>query len=284
MTNISYRGPSRVLIVGNGRVARAFLDQLNRTRRAHTDAGPSSLPFVHWHRGQTASLHELCLKESPTHVWLAVSDDSIAEFVQNNIECLIGRTVTHFCGGKPSFRVSHGHKLLQVHVAHPLTTFGDVTHAQWRDDFDRIPFVLEKPIDESTPPPKLDELLPGFTNPVFYLAAKDRAYYHALCALAGGLTVQLWEALATRFQFELGVPSSALHHFLHQISRNLSRHLENRKSVLTGPVARGDHQSVVLHKSALDQRHEVLLARLYQDFETLHRCEHERSLLEKRGN
>lgn len=267
---------SRVLIIGNGRVARAFLEHLNQN--------PALAPYAHWHRGLASSLHDVCIKEAPTHVWLAVSDDSIAEFTKSNLASLVGRTVTHFCGGKPSFNVSNGRESLQVHVAHPLTTFGDVTKAQWRADFDRIPFVLEKPNDELASLPKLAELLPGFKNPVFYLQAKDRAYYHALCALAGGLTVQLWEALAARFHNELGVPPTALHHFLSQIGRNLDQHLENQKTVLTGPVARGDRGSVELHKAALEERNEVLLARLYQDFETVHRCELELALLEKRGN
>lgn len=271
---------TKILVVGNGRVARAFLQHLSHLHQAQSAHAPL---FTHWHRGLQSSLREHCQQESPTHVWLAVSDDSIAEFVRSNFESLAGRTVTHFCGGKPSFRVTSERESLQVHVAHPLTTFGDVTKAQWRTSFEHIPFVLEKPLDGLASAPKLEALLPGFKNPVFHLRPTDRAYYHALCALAGGLTVQLWQALAARFELDLELPPTALRHFLNQIGQNLNQHLDNRTSVLTGPVARGDLESVTIHKTALEERNEVLLARLYQDFQTVHRCELERSILEKRG-
>lgn len=262
---------AKILVIGNGRVARAFLEYL---RREPTDP---QYDVLHWHRRMDQSLHELCLKRDPipTHIWLAVSDDSIVEFAKNHLDCLVGKTVTHFSGGKPSFEIGNGvsaGKTVKVHAAHPLTTFGDVTHANWKENFEKIPFVLEK-TENSENQMELRDLLPGFRNPVFFLKPQDRVFYHALCALAGGLTVQTWETVAALFENRLDIPPAALRHFLSQIGQNLLLNLDSHRSVLTGPVARGDREMVKLHKSALEERNEALLARLYQDFETLHQRE-----------
>lgn len=261
---------AKILIIGNGRVARAFLEYLRR------DPKDPQLDVLHWHRRMDQSLDELCLKRAPipTHIWLAVSDDSIVEFAKNHLDCLVGKNVTHFSGGQPSFEIGNGVSAItvKVHAAHPLTTFGDVTQLSWKENFEKIPFVLEK-TENSEDQIELHDLLPGFRNPVFFLKPQDRLFYHALCALAGGLTVQTWETVAALFENKFDIPPAALRHFLNQIGQNLSLNLDSHRSVLTGPVARGDREMVKLHKSALEERHESLLARLYQDFETLHQRE-----------
>jgi hypothetical protein len=41
--------------------------------------------YIHWHRQLGAQFSEFCMpKQAPTHVWIAVSDDAISEFVEEN--------------------------------------------------------------------------------------------------------------------------------------------------------------------------------------------------------
>jgi predicted short-subunit dehydrogenase-like oxidoreductase (DUF2520 family) len=255
---------TKILIVGNGRVASAFLQHLRKR---------SSAEVAQWSRSCDQSLVEICRNFNPTHVWLAISDDSVFEFAKTHCDSLAKRVVVHFSGGKPSFEIAVGNTLMKVHVAHPLTTFGDIAQKNWDENFEKIPFVIER-ANRPEQQMQLQDLLPGLRNPTFFLHSNDRPYYHALCALAGGLTVQIWEAVKSRFKDQLSLSPQVLEHFLLQVGENLKLNLATSNSVLTGPLARGDHEMVRSHKTTLENRSEILLARLYGDFESLNRQEY----------
>ena len=97
-------------------------------------------------------------------------------------------------------------------------------------------------------------------NPCFPLKTGDKAYYHALCALAGGFTAVLWReffsAMATRF----GAPREALAAYPRRIIENV---IASSDGALTGPVARGDTETIDAHLEALDG---TALANVYQAF------------------
>lgn len=248
--------PSRVLIVGNGRVANAFKTYIQSQ-------------CSHWHRQLGVKFSDFCAKEGPTHVWIAVSDDAISEFVEENFTSLVGKTVCHFSGGKPSLTVSRGEQRLTVHATHPLTTFGNTSDPSWVQTFSQIPFVLDR--STVTPDFRLESLLPGIENPVHSIDASDRPYYHALCALAGGLTVMTWESVQARFQSNLNLDPSVLKVFRNQIFQNLSAAGET--SVLTGPVARGDLNMIATHFGALETKSDATLMQMYSLLVQLNRLE-----------
>jgi predicted short-subunit dehydrogenase-like oxidoreductase (DUF2520 family) len=164
-------------------------------------------------------------------------------------EGLDDRTFVHFCGGR-TFEGAFG--------AHPLMSFAQTLYdpAFYRD----IPVFVDH--DEAHPDPvaEFQKLFPRLTNPCFPLQSGDKAYYHALCALAGGFTAVLWRdffaAMATRF----GAPREALAAYPRRIVENL---IAASDGALTGPVARGDSETIATHLEALDG---TALANVYRAF------------------
>lgn len=252
--------PARILIVGNGRVANAFLSYLQQNQE---------IRFSQWHRKLGVEFADFCLNQDPTHVWLAISDDSIIEFVEENFASLFGKTVCHFSGGRPSASISQDGRQLTVHATHPLTTFGRTDDSNWNQSFEDIPFVLDR--TSFQPGFVLESLLPGLRNPIFSIDPAERPYYHALCALAGGLTVMTWESIEARFQSALGFDPAVLSVFKKQIFLNLSN--ANKTSVLTGPVARGDQKMIASHFAALEAKSDATLMQMYSLLIQLNRLE-----------
>lgn len=265
----STNSPPKILIVGNGRVANAFKAYIQSRNALSNQFNENHLQLVQWHRQLGPKFSDFCDSEVPTHVWIAVSDDAISEFSEENFNSLAGKTVCHFSGGKPSLTVSRGAQSITVHATHPLTTFGNANNPSWIQSLAQIPFVLDR--SSFTPGFKLEYLLPGFSNPVHVIEASDRAYYHALCALAGGLTVMTWEAVQARFQSNLNLDPSVLTAFRKQIFDNLSACSE--KSVLTGPVARGDLKMISAHFNALETKSDATLMQMYSLLVQLNRLE-----------
>jgi len=265
----SKNSPAKILIVGNGRVANAFKTHIQTQNIAQRRVSEKVLQFAQWHRQLGVKFSDCSASEAPTHVWIAVSDDAIDEFIEENFTSLIGKTVCHFSGGKPSLVVSKGEQSLTVHATHPLTTFGNTSDPSWNRSFSQIPFVLDR--SSVTPDFKLESLLPGLNNPVHAIDPADRPYYHALCALAGGLTVITWEAIQARFQSNLNLDPSVLKIFKKQIFENLSVDCET--SVLTGPVARGDRKMIATHFDALEAKSDATLMQMYSLLEQLNRLE-----------
>jgi predicted short-subunit dehydrogenase-like oxidoreductase (DUF2520 family) len=79
----------------------------------------------------------------------------------------------------------------------------------------------------------------------FVLADADRPLYHAAAVIGGNYLVTL-HAAATRLLEEVGAPPEA-------ILPLMVRTIENGFD-LTGPIARGDWQTVAAHLEALEER------------------------------
>lgn len=234
--------PQKILLVGAGRLAQT-LAALYPTAQRWSRKSLQQL--------SQESLSSFIQKSDPSHIWLAVSDNAISELAAQHRTDFQGRTVVHFSG---SLSEVDG-----IYSAHPLSTFSAVP--QSAADFARITFILD------LAGPDLSALLPGLKNSFYRLPAKDRPYYHALCAISGNFTTMLWETVARRFQDELGLPAEALSTYRDQIFKNLAA---ATGSVLTGPIARGDTKTIAAHHKALTEKHETSLLKIYAGFEELH--------------
>jgi predicted short-subunit dehydrogenase-like oxidoreductase (DUF2520 family) len=183
-------------------------------------------------------------------ILLAVADDAVAPVLAELRDTGLGdRTFVHFCGGR-SFAGAWG--------THPLMSFGQTLY---RPAFYReIAIFAEADAWHTDPPANFRALFPELPNPCFSLLPEDKAYYHALCALAGGMTAVLWRdffaAMATRFD----VPREALAAYPRRIIENV---LASADGALTGPVARGDSGTIRAHLDALDGS---ALGTVYQAF------------------
>jgi hypothetical protein len=172
-------------------------------------------------------------------ILLAVTDDAV-EAVLNMLQAagLSDRTFVHFCGG----RVFDG-----AWGAHPLMSFGATLY---RPTFYReIPVFVETDMRYPDPVARYRALFPGLPNPCFSLRPEDKAYYHALCALAGGMTAVLWREFFAAMVSRFGVPREALAPYPRRVVENV---LASAEQALTGPVARGDTGTIRAHLEALD--------------------------------
>lgn len=181
-------------------------------------------------------------------ILLAVSDDAIAPVMATlRAEGLDDRTFVHFCGGR-SFEGAFG--------AHPLMTFATTLYepAFYRS----IPIFVDA--DRPDPIGYFRKLFPALPNPCFPLKSGDKAYYHALCALAGGFTAVLWRDFFAAMSRQFGAPRDALAAYPRRVIENV---IATAGAALTGPVARGDSETVQMHLDALG---ESGLANVYEAF------------------
>ena len=238
-------GHSPYGFVGDGRLSRHW-------RHYFTSLG---IPWKLWSRrharpnGKPGISAAAALADCPT-ILLAVSDDAIAPVMaQLQAEGLDGRTYVHFCGGR-SFPGAFG--------AHPLMSFGTALYdtAFYRD----IPVFVDQGAEHPEPIGEFRRLFPRLPNPCFPLKTEDKAYYHALCALAGGFTAVLWRDFFAAMAQRFGAPREALAAYPRRIVENV---IVSSDGALTGPVARGDTETIDAHLEALEG---TALAGVYEAF------------------
>jgi len=232
-------------ILGDGRLA----------RHMHHYLGLLGQPCSGWARNPASSCNshtfadsELRLRrtiEPSSHVLLLVSDDAIAPLVRK-YPFLHGHTLIH-CAGALS--------LPGIAGAHPLMTFSQSLYAL--EQYQAIPFLVESGHDFTA-------LFPALSNPHHTVPVEQKALYHALCVMAGNFPQILWQAVARRFEDTLDVPSTVLEPYLRQVVSNF---LADPDGALTGPLARGDAQTIARNLEAL--RGDPLRA-LYRAFTMLH--------------
>lgn len=212
------------LLIGGGRLAR----HLNFYLRS------LDLKLQTWTRREPVAEFKLKLG-SASHVLLAIPDREIETFIQTQLKSFSG-TVVHFSGALVT-PLAQG--------AHPLMTFSEQLYPL--DKYREIPFVVE---DTSS----LSDLLPGLPNESFKISAEKKALYHAYCVMSGNFTTLLWEKFFSDLKIELGIPSAAAVAYLKQIAANLIEVAEGRSpSAVTGPLVRGDLETVSKNLDALDK-------------------------------
>ena len=207
-------------IIGDGRLARHLQHYL-------TGLG---LPTRTWARRTSSSPAPVALTGCDTALIL-IRDSEIVPFVET-WPPLREKRLVH-CSGRLVTPVAEG--------AHPLMTFGAALYDL--EVYRSIPFVLET---GRTP---FAELLPGLPNPSFAIEASDRAYYHALCVMAGNFSTILWAKLFDEMERRFAIPRSAAHPYLARVTANV---MADGAAALTGPLARGDQATISANLDALD--------------------------------
>lgn len=212
-------------IIGDGRMARHFAHYLSLL----------NIPYEQWSRRRDPAFIELpqVLARSK-RLLLLISDDAIADFVEQHVKNLHREpalTVIHFSGSL----VMPG-----VVGAHPLMTFADILYD--KNTYQHIAWMLDDNQMDFT------ERFPGLPNASFYIPAQDKAYYHALCVLSGNFTAMLWQKTFAEFARRWQVPNAAVQPYLKQITQNLCT---DAKQALTGPLVRGDMQTIARNQAAL---------------------------------
>jgi hypothetical protein len=229
MSLVKSQSQPAYLLIGSGRLARHlefYFRSLN-------------LNFTVWSRKQD-SLELKTLIASSTHVLLAISDQALGSFYQNNLSnCNL--PIVHFSGAL---------ELEGTTSAHPLMTFGhDLYPATF---YQKIHFVLSKNV-------QLNGVLPGLPNSFSFLPSELKSRYHAACVLGGNFTTLLIQKMLAEFA-QMQVPKSAAESYINKILENV---LQNPEMALTGPLARKDYKTVQKNMEALE--HDPFL-KIYQAF------------------
>ncbi len=242
------------LVVGNGRVAQHLRHYFELAGVSYcTWFRPKHLPGLSTPQDFATQKSELDLVsaiQKSSRILLAISDQAIEEFYRKYQSVLQGKVCVHFSGALVT-------EVAQS--AHPLTTFAEtaIDHSSYDlERYRKIPFVTEKGRL------RFNEIFPDLQNPSFEILPEQKPLYHALCVLAGNFSILLWEKAFTDFQTKLGLPPEALASFLEQTFRNLAIHTQanlnstdvfdvaktlQKKTVLTGPLVRGDQ--ITIHKN-----------------------------------
>ena len=223
---------SSILLIGSGRLAK----HLQYWHQQSAD--PFKLNT--WNRSQDISFLNKFLSEKPI-VWLAISDSAIVEFFETHLQSF-NLKIVHFSGALSDSRMLS---------AHPLMSF---TEELFESSFyDRIHFVISNFNN-------LTEAMPGFKNSFSILKPEQKAYYHALCVMAGNFPQLLWNEVNTELR-HLNLPDSALENYVQKITENFIKYKE--KSI-TGPLVRKDFVTIEKNLQALEKNQK--LKKLYESF------------------
>lgn len=223
---------SPVLLVGAGRLAR-HLQHWNSQI-----SNPVSLR--QWDRSQSLDLLQQHL-ENATTIWLAISDSAIIPFYEQHLASKKVTTV-HFSGALNDSRLLS---------AHPLMSFPQELLPN--EVYGKIHFAISGFTE-------LQTALPHFENSYTVLPAEQKAFYHALCVLAGNFPQMLWSEVSEQMK-DLQLPESALDLYIQQITHN---YLRLKKQALTGPLVRRDNDTITRNLQALSAQPQ--LQHIYETF------------------
>jgi len=200
-----------------------------------------------WHRGMNRTA-DAALGQADI-IALAISDDAIEPFLEDH-PGLAGRKVIHFSGCR---------SIDDVPGLHPLMTFGPETYSL--EAYRCIPFVTEKG------KAAFKDIFPALCNPSWAIDASLKPLYHALCVTSGNFPMLLWSEAFEQFESKLGLPRAMLRPYLERVLENT---FQSGSVALTGPLARGDRETVRNNLDALGSND---LAGIYRAFARFHGME-----------
>jgi 2-dehydropantoate 2-reductase len=214
---------SAYLLIGNGKVSRHFQFYFSKRK----------IPFFVERFPRVMNSLDKATWEKCNRVLLLVSDDAI--------EPLYHRLKTEFQEDTVFIHFSGVKTIEGMFGAHPLMTFGEALYDE--SLYSQIPFIFSSQEVKSFP-----ELFPSLPNPNFSIRKDQRALYHAACVGAGNFPMLIWQELFTLLEQDLSLPKEVMRPYLEQCLRNS---LQNPTKNLTGPLVRGDLQTIELHRTAL---------------------------------
>ncbi|MCH7612140.1 MAG: DUF2520 domain-containing protein [Candidatus Marinimicrobia bacterium] len=206
------------LIIGNGRLATHFGHYFKQL----------SVMYLHWWRGCEKDLQSQMLQVDK--ILVLINDDAIENFIQARRIPNKSQVWIH-CSGALTTHLADS--------AHPLMTFSDTFYDM--ETYRNILFVTESGRASFT------ELFPELPNPHTSIPSNRKGFYHAWCSMAGNFTTILWQEFFTRLEQEFKISRQMTYPYLNQITKNL----QQASSPLTGPLARGEINSLKIHQDNL---------------------------------
>ncbi len=220
-------------IVGRGKLARHLYHYFSL----------KGLSVLQWHRESLLSAQEALV--SCDVIIVALKDDGIRHWVESHND-LTPRYWVHCSGAL----VIPG-----VQGIHPLYTFSEDLYDL--TTYQAIPVITE---DGQA---SFEEIFPDLSNPHYTLKQEHKTLYHALCVIMGNLPTLLWQHGLDIADHRLNLSPKVFEPFLEQTLANTINH---PSSALTGPIERGDWQTIEHHLKVLP---DGSLKQIYQHFLTL---------------
>jgi predicted short-subunit dehydrogenase-like oxidoreductase (DUF2520 family) len=188
----------------------------------------SGVSHLSWNRKQHSDVDLQDKATGATHLWLAVSDHALSEWTQKLGP--LNKTILHSSG---AIEIEGAHSL------HPLMSFRPELY---EDNFySRLAFVTTSSLNRQ-------DLIPGLTNSLSVIPSEKKAFYHAMCVLAGNGSVLLWQKFFSEMT-SLGIPATAASAYADRIHQNL---MTDPQTALTGPLVRGDRMTLLKNLAALE--------------------------------
>jgi predicted short-subunit dehydrogenase-like oxidoreductase (DUF2520 family) len=213
-----------ILWIGRGRLARHLMPVWQRTLSPTYDS-------KNWDRSQTSATLENLI-EHASIIALAISDRAIEEFHRTYLPLNPQAHWIHFSGAQ---------EFAGLQAFHPLMSFG--LNAYDEQTYRQIPYVTAAAAAGPLTWPAHLQL----PNALIGLPARDKAKYHALCVLSGNFATLLWEKSQREF-VNLGLDPQLLKPYAEICLGNV---FADRKQALTGPLVRGDLETMNRNLQAL---------------------------------
>jgi predicted short-subunit dehydrogenase-like oxidoreductase (DUF2520 family) len=241
----------RVGVVGAGRVGTALAVALSRAGHRITAASAvsdASRERVRRYLSGTPVIQPADVAEAADLVLLTVPDDALPGLVRGLVATgapLMGRMLLHASG-------RHGLAVLEPAVqqgALPLALHPVMTFTGRADDADRLAGICFGVTAPAVLRPAAEVLVMEMGGEPVFIAEADRDLYHAaLAGAANHLVTQVVQAEDLLAKAGVGQPARMLGPLL---STALDNALRLGDAALTGPVARGDADTVAGHIAAL---------------------------------
>ena len=191
--------------------------------------------------------------EAAQLVFLAVPDGSIAE-IAGSLPWRAGQYAVHCSGalGRETLLAAEAAGAI-TGTFHPLQTFPSRTPEPRR--FRGIAIGIEAPVPLG---PVLETVATDLGARPFRMEGVDRALYHASAVVASNLLVALASA-ATRLWAMAGLPEDTGRTSLAPLITAAATNIASMElgDALTGPIARGDIETVARHLAALESAPEL---------------------------
>ncbi|MEI7972952.1 MAG: DUF2520 domain-containing protein [Bdellovibrio sp.] len=237
------------LIIGSGRLAthlKFFLPQL--VGKKHSLKPTFSVRIHQWTRSESLEKLDTTLKQVD-RILLAIPDSAIQKFLSTiydrNPEIFNAKTWVHFSGCL---------SLTGVRSAHPLMSFGPRLYKV--ENYKKIHWTCEKPWS-------LEDCLPGVQASWSSISSEEKSLYHSACVMMGNLPLYWWTEAEKIFS-EMKIPQQGWELYLNQVFENWH---QMGARAFTGPLARGDHQTLISHLLSLQGRPvQKALAGVYESF------------------
>ncbi len=226
-------------IVGNGKVAKHFAHYFNLLK----------IHFNCWNRNQSIDeLKQLIINSDS--VLLLIADNAIEPFIRKH-SFLHNKILIHFSGS-----------LLTKHAfgCHPLMAFAHMLYDL--STYQSFPFICDDGVE-------FTDLFPLLSNKSFQINNKSKAYYHAMCVIAGNFSQTLMCESQNKLSKELQLPDDILFPYLLQNTKNF---IHNSDKSATGPMQRNDISTIDKHLIALKSDP---LESIYHSFLQLHSTYHQ---------